>query len=73
MKITIDRNGDGVHMEVEREPMPPEMFDAVCRLVELAIGGAVLLGAIHMIGLWAAGLAVGALFLVGIYKMAKLA
>lgn len=28
MKIRIDRNGDDVHMEVERDPMPPERFNA---------------------------------------------
>jgi len=34
-----------------------------------AIGGIVLLGAIHMIGVWAVVWAVGALVLVGLYKI----
>lgn len=69
MKITIDRNGDDVHMEVERDPMPPERFKAVCKLVGAAIGGVVLLGAIHMVGAWAIVWAVGALALTGIYRI----
>lgn len=69
MKITIDRNGDDVHMEVERDPMPPERFKAVCKLAGTAIGGVILLGAIRMIGAWAVAWSVGALALVGIYKV----
>lgn len=43
MKITIDRNEDGVHMTAEREPIPPERFAALCKLARFAIyGGAVL-------------------------------
>lgn len=71
MKITIDRNGDDVHMEVERDPMPPERFKAMCKLAGGAIGGVVLLGAIRMTGIWAIVWAVGALVAVGLYKMMK--
>lgn len=67
MKIRFER-GDTA-FEVERDPIPPERFAAVCKLAEAAIGGAVLLGAIHMIGAWAVAWAVGALVLVGLYKM----
>ena len=69
MKITIDRKDDDVHMEVERDPMPPERFKAVCKLVGAAIGGVVLLGAIHMVGIWAIVWSVGALVLVGMYRI----
>lgn len=71
MKITLDRNGDDVHLEVERDPMPPERFKAVCKLVSAAIGGAVLLCAVHMVGIWGLVWAVGALVAVGLYKIMK--
>jgi len=69
MKITINRTGDDVHMEVERTPLPPERFTTLCKLTGDAIGGIVLLGAIRMIGVWAVVWAVGALLLVGLYKV----
>ena len=69
MKITIDRNGDGVHVEVEREPMPESRFRALCTMLLAAIAGGVLLSAIHMVGIWAIVWSVGALALVGIYKV----
>lgn len=68
MKVTIDRTGDDVHVQLEQEPMPPERFAAVCKLLGSAIGGAVLLGAIRMVGFWAIPWAVGALVAVGLYK-----
>jgi len=67
MKITIDRNGDDVHMEMEREPMPPERFQAVCKLTRATIGGMLPLVAIHMVGVWA----VGVLVAVGLYKLIR--
>ena len=69
MKITIDRKDDDVHMVVERDPMPPERFKAVCKLTGATIGGAVLLCAVHMVGVWAIAWAVGALVAVGLYKL----
>ena len=69
MKITLDRNGDNIHLEVERDPMPPERFKAVCKLVGAAIGVAALLCAVHMVGVWAIAWAVGALVAVGLYKL----
>lgn len=71
MKITIDRNGKGAHVVIEREPMPPERFKALCNLAFAAIDGGVLLGVIHMVGFWAIPWAVGALALVGFYKTMK--
>lgn len=67
MKIRFKR-GD-VILEYEKGPMSPERFAATYRLVELAIGGAVLLGAIRMVGIWAIVWAVGALAAVGLYKL----
>lgn len=59
MKITLD--ADDRHFEYEVNPL----------LAGAAIGGAVLLGAIHMVGFWAIPWAVGALVAVGVYKLAK--
>ena len=71
MKITIDKTGDDVHVQLEQEPMPPERFAAVYKLLGAAIGGAVLLGAIRMVGFWAIPWAVGTLVAVGLYKLIK--
>ena len=71
MKITIDRSENGVHTTIEREPMPPERFRAVVKLAGFAIGGAVLLGAIALVGFWAIPWAVGALVATGLYKLMK--
>jgi len=71
MKVTIDRTGDDVHMEVERDPLPLERFAALCRLAGSAIGGIVLLGAIHIIGVWAVAWTAGALVAVGLYRSMK--
>ena len=69
MRITIDRSGDVTHTTIEREPMPPERFEAVVKLAGLAIGGIVLLGLTRMVGMWAIGGAVAALVAVGIYRL----
>lgn len=69
MKIRLDV--DNRSFEYEREPMPPERFSAVCKLAGAAIGGAVLLGAVRMVGIWAIVWAVGALVAVGLYKLLK--
>lgn len=69
MRIRLDL--DGKTFEYEREPMPPGRFAAVCKLAGGAVAGAVLLGAIHMVGVWAFPWAAGALALVGLGKMAK--
>lgn len=67
MRIRLEHNGTA--FEFERKPMPPERFEAVCRLTGFAIGGAVLLGAVHMVGFWAIPWAVGALVATGLYKL----
>lgn len=53
MKIKLDIENRAI--EYEREPMPPERFNALCKLVKAAIGGVVLLVGVHMVGTWAIG------------------
>lgn len=67
MKFRLEM--DGKTFEFERQPMPPERFNALCKLAGAAIGGAVLLGAIHLVGFWAIPWAVGALVAMGLYKI----
>lgn len=69
MKIRLDV--DDQHFEYETEPMTPERFKIVCKLVGAAIGGGVLLGAIALVGFWAVPWGVGALVAVGVYKLMK--
>ncbi len=71
MCVKIRLDVEGKVFEYEREPMPPERFSAVCKLAGAAIGGAVLLGAVRMVGIWAIVWAVGALVAVGLYKLLK--
>lgn len=63
MKIILDV--DNRRFEYETNPMPPERFAAVCRLLGAVIGGGVLLGAIALVGFWVIPWAVGA------YKLIK--
>lgn len=49
--------------------MPPERFDAVCRIVKAAIGGVVLLVGVHMVGTWAIGGALVAMLFYGFYHL----
>lgn len=69
MKIRLDV--EDKHFEYETEPMTPERFKIVCNLVGGAIGGAVFLGAIYLVGFWAVPWGVGALVAVGVYKLMK--
>lgn len=69
MKIKLDV--DSRVLEYEREPTSPERFNALCKLAGAAIGGAVLLGVIHMVGFWAIPCGIGALVAVGVYKLMK--
>lgn len=57
--------------EYEREPMSKERFNVLCKLAGFSIGGAVLLAAIHMAGIWALVWGMGALAAVGLYKLIK--
>lgn len=67
MKITW-KHGDR-SIEFERQPMPQERFTALCKLAGAVIGGVVLLVAVHEVGIWAVAWAVGAMVLVGFYKL----
>lgn len=67
MKITW-KHGDR-SIEFEHTPMSPERFTALCKLAGVMIGGAVLLGLVHMVGVMAIVLEVVALLLVGLYKI----
>ena len=58
-------------VEFERQPMSPERSNALCKLARAAIGGGVLLGAVRMVGIWAIVWAVGALVLVGLYRLIR--
>ena len=58
-------------VEFERQPMSPERFNALCKLAGAAIGGGVLLRAVRMVGIWAIVWAVGALVLVGLYRLIR--
>ncbi len=69
MKVKCKR-GD-CSIEFEHQPMPPERFNALCKLAGAAIGGGVLLLAVHMVGIWAIVWAVGALVLVGLYRLIR--
>ena len=55
--------------EFERQPMSPERFNALCKLARAAIGGGVLLGLVHMLGVWGLVWPVGTLAMYGIYKI----
>ena len=69
MKITW-KHGDR-SIEFEHQPMEPERFAALCKLTGAAIGGGVSLGAVALVGFWAIPWSVGALALVGAYKLIK--
>lgn len=71
MKVTIDRTGDDVHISLERDPLPPERFSALCKLARATIGGAVFLGVVYLAGFWVVPWAVAALVAVGLYKLMK--
>ena len=64
----IWKHGDR-SIEFEHHPMPPERFTALTKLAGAVIGGAVLVALVHMVGIWAIAWVVGALVLVGVYKI----
>lgn len=67
MKIKLDIENRAI--EYEREPMPPERFNALCKLAGAAIGGVVLLAGVHMVGTWAIGGALVAMLFYGFYHL----
>lgn len=69
MKITWKHGNRSI--EFERRPMPEGRFRALCSLALAAIIGAVLLGAVYMVGFRAIAAAVVCLILVGLGKAGK--
>jgi hypothetical protein len=69
--VKIKLEVDGKVFEFEREPMSPERFTAICKLVALAITGTTLLVAIHLVGFWVIPWGVGAMVAVGMYRLMK--
>lgn len=59
----IWKHGDR-SLEIEHHPMPEGRFRALS-----TISGGVLLALVHMLGVWGLAWAVGALALVGVYKI----
>lgn len=57
--------------KLERQPMPPDRFAALCKLAGAVIGGGVLLALVHMLDVWGLVWAVAALVLVGLGRMAE--
>ena len=55
----------------EREPMPPERFTALCKLAGAVIGGAVLLGLAHMLGVFGVVWPLVGLVATGLYRLIK--
>ena len=53
-------------LELERQPMPPDRFAALCKLAGAVIGGGVLLALVHMLDVWGLVWAVAALVLHGV-------
>lgn len=75
---SLARGGAGmkIHFEhkstvfdLERKPMPPERFTALCKLAGAVIGGLLLVALVRMVGVLAIVLEVVALLLVGLYKI----
>lgn len=67
MKITW-KHGDR-SIEFERQPMSPERFSVLAKLVGAVIGGVVLLAAVHEVGTWAIAWAAGVGLAVGFGKL----
>ena len=69
MKIHFEHKSTA--FTLESTPMEPERFNALCKLAVAAVGAGVSLGAVALIGFWAIPWSVGALTLVGVYKLIK--
>ena len=67
MKIRLEHNG--TVFEFERRPMEIGRFTVLCKLAGAAVGGAVLVALVHMLGVWGIVWPVGVLVLIGLYKL----
>ena len=67
MKIILSRSDN--YLEIERRPLSKKRFKCVCWLAGAAIGGAVLVALVHMLGLWGLLWSLAGLVLVGLYRL----
>ena len=67
MRIRLEHNG--TVFEFERRPMEIGRFTVLCKLAGAAVGGAVLVALVHMLGVWGIVWPVGVLVLIGLYKL----
>lgn len=59
MKITLYKIGASYMLTVEKPPMAPARFNAVCALAMTAITGAVFVATVYVVGFWAVPWGVG--------------
>lgn len=67
MRIKLEYHG--TTFEYERKPMEAERFTTLCKLTEAMIGGVMLVALVRMLGVWGIVWPVGALALIGLYKL----
>lgn len=67
MRIRLEYHG--TIFEYERKRMEIGRFAILCKLAGAIIGGAVLLALVRMLGVWGIVWPVGALALIGLYKL----
>ena len=67
MRIRLEHNG--TVFEFERRPMEIGRFTVLCKLAGAAVGGAVLVALVRMLGVWGIVWPVGVLVLIGLYKL----
>ena len=69
MKIRLEHNG--TVFEFERRPMEIGRFALLCQLAGAAVGGAVLVALVHMLGVWGLVWSLAGLVLVGVYRLIR--
>lgn len=69
MRIRLERSG--TVFEFERKPMEIGRFALLCQLAGAAIGGAVLVALVHMLGVWGFIWSLVGLVLVGVYRLIR--
>ena len=69
MKIHFERDGTAFEFEFEYGPMPEHRFKTLCLLAGVMFGGMVLLGLVHMLGVWGLLWPLAGFVLVGIYRL----
>lgn len=69
MKIRLERSG--TVFEFERKPMEIGRFALLCQLAGAAIGSAVLVALVHMLGVWGLVWSLSGPVLVGVYRLIR--